>query len=135
MVTPHASDNMTEVDFDTDSVLADDTHEAIPLTQEQWDDFFHDEDVSEYPVYGTHPESSRICDRTVLKENTVALGSKSSNTLQPAIIRPKRQEKKLTTTADALREITRDRIAAERETTRDRIAIERERLDMEKEEK
>ena len=107
MVTPHASDNMTEVDFDTDSVLADDTHEAIPLTQEQWDDFFHDEDVSEYPVYGTHPESSSIYDRTVFKKNTIVLGSKSSNTLQPAIIRPQRQEKKLTTTADALREITR----------------------------
>ena len=121
MAAPHTSDNMTEVDFETDSVLADDTHDEILLTPEQLNDFFQDEDVSEYPVYDAQPELSKLGGKTLVMKNNTALTSKASTSLQSSMIRPKRQEKKLTTTADALREASRDR-----------LAFEREKLDMEK---
>ena len=56
VAAPHTSDNMTEVDSETDFVLADETRDALPLTPELVNDFFQDRDVSEYPVYGAQLE-------------------------------------------------------------------------------
>ena len=130
MVAPHASDNLTEVDFETDSVLGDHSQGEIPtLTEAELTSLFEQEDTSTCPVYGESSGAEKERATTPINHGTVFIsktntGKETPTTPTSTVVpfnRRKREEKKILSTADALREVSRDR-----------MAIERERLEMEK---